>query len=306
MSDFNRFGNMMPPAEYMRSPYKMDRHPFCIAGNLFFVGNLWTSSHLIDTGDGLILLDTPCAGGLPGLLRNIWELGYELSQLKYIVISHAHPDHYGSANALAHLSGAKVFLGRVDAEYMRTHPERMDRWNRDVGFYNESCVPDVELEDGDVVSLGNTRMRCVLTPGHTIGVMSHFWDTEIDGKTMHVGIYGGAGFVTVSEKALREENLPLSLQKSFSDSIDKVWNEPVDIMLGNHPFHNDTYQKWEKAQPGGANPFVDSAEWHRFLSDLRTRYSDFLRKTPEEVAAMYVTSQFCDYYRIPDTSKETE
>ena len=67
MEHFNRFGNMSPTQEYMHRPYLMNRAPFQIRGNLYFVGNLWCSSHLIDTGEGLILLDTPCAGSMPGL-----------------------------------------------------------------------------------------------------------------------------------------------------------------------------------------------------------------------------------------------
>ena len=77
MEGFNRFGNMNPTQEYCRRPYLMDRPAFSIAGNLYFVGNLWCSSHLIDTGDGLILLDTPTAGSLPGLLFNIAVLGFD-------------------------------------------------------------------------------------------------------------------------------------------------------------------------------------------------------------------------------------
>ncbi len=45
----------------------------------------------------------------------------------------------------------------------------MEAMNRELGYYNESFVPDVELQDGDLIQLGNTTIRCVLTPGHTIG-----------------------------------------------------------------------------------------------------------------------------------------
>ena len=68
---FNRFGNMMPPEASKKHPYLLWREPFQIAGNLYFVGNLWCSSHLINTGDGLILLDTPYASALPGLVGGI-------------------------------------------------------------------------------------------------------------------------------------------------------------------------------------------------------------------------------------------
>lgn len=292
----NRFGNMMPPADCVEHPYLLDRSPFHVAGNTYYVGNHWCSSHLIDTGDGLILLDTPCASGLPGLMYNIEELGFRVHDIRYIIVSHAHTDHFGAVAALAHKTGAKTFLGAVDANDMRMHPDRIEAMNRSLGYYNESFTPDVLLDDGDIVELGNTRIRCVLTPGHTIGVMSHFWQTEEDGQKLNVGIYGGAGFVSLSEKSLKENGLPLEMQKIFSDSIDKVWNEKVDVMLGNHPFHNDTYQKFLARKEGAPNPFIDPSEWHRFLTELKECYQAFLKLTPAEVEKMYSRSYLNDYY----------
>lgn len=293
----NRFGNMMPPAACVKHPYLLDRPPFHIAGNVYYVGNRWCSSHLIDTGEGLILLDTPCASGLPGVMYNIEELGFRVHDIRYIIVSHAHTDHFGAVAALVSKTGAKTFLGTIDAQDMADHPDRIEKMNQDLGAYNESFIPDVRLEDGDVVSLGNTNIRCVLTPGHTIGVMSHFWQTEEDGKALNVGIYGGAGFVSLSEKALKENGLPLEMQKIFTDSIDKVWDEKVDVMLGNHPFHNDIYQKALADRKDGKNPFIDPEEWHRFLSELKICYANFLKLTPDEVAEMYSRSYLEEYYK---------
>lgn len=297
MEEFNRFGNMNPTPEFCERPYLMDRPPFPIVGNLYFVGNLWCSSHLIDTGDGLILLDTPTAGSLPGLLFNIAALGFNPRELKYIVVSHAHSDHFGAVVALAHLTGAKTFMSAVDTRDMRENPERMEKMNLDLGYYNECFTPDVELEDGDIISLGNTQMRCVLTPGHTVGVMSHFWTLEDRDRTFHVGIYGGAGFVSLSRAALKRNGQPMSLQQDFLDSIEKVWDEPVEIMLGNHPFHNDVYFKRRRFLAGEEDAFIDPGEWHRFLEELRSKFQNFLKKSPQEVEAMYAGSQILDYYK---------
>lgn len=299
MEGYNRFGNMMPPEEYSRRPYLMYQPPFRIAGNLYFVGNEWCCSHLIDTGEGLILLDTPAASGLPGLIQNITELGFRLSELKYIIVSHAHADHYGPVRALSHMTGAKTFMSRVDSEDMKAHWDRMEDMGNRLGPYNECFTPDVELEDGDIIELGNTRIRCVLTPGHTVGVMSHFWElNDEEGRTLKVGIYGGAGFVTLSKEALERDGLPLSMQKVFAESIEKVWDEKVDIMLGNHPFHNDTYQKYERMRAGEKDAFIDPTEWKRYLQELKDRYAEFLKKTPEEVKEAYRKSQWEDYYPL--------
>lgn len=293
---FNRFGNMMPPAAANASPYLIWRPPFKIAGNLYFVGNQWCCSHLIDTGDGLILLDTPCASSLPGLVHNIYQLGFNLKELKYIIISHAHPDHYGAVNALVHMTGAKTFLGEVDSQDMRENPERLEGMNKHLDPFNESFIPDVELKDGDTVELGNTKIRCVWTPGHIKGVMSHFWELDDNGTTRKVGIYGGAGFASLSLEKLERNRLPVTLRDQFLESIDKVWDEKVDIMLGNHPFHNDTYQKYQRVLNGETDAFVDPGEWQRFLTELKELYLEFLKSSKEEVEKIYSVSQWEMYY----------
>ena len=303
MANFNRFGNMSPPEEIMKRSYLMAEEPFHIVGNTYFVGNTWCSSHLIDTGDGLILLDTPCLSELAYLIDSIWKLGFDPRQIQYIVVSHAHMDHYGAVKALVHLTGAKTFMGEVDVRDMAEHPERFRQMNeKDEGRWNESFTADVALKDGDVIELGNTKIRCVLTPGHTVGVMSHFWETEEDGKTYRVGIYGGAGFVTVGAEKLKADGLPLTMQQVFAESIDKVWDEKVDVMLGNHPFHNDTYEKHERVLRGEADAFIDPTEWRRYLQELRDRYAEFLSLTPEEVKKMYEKTSFFVYRdkAIPD------
>lgn len=293
---FIRFGNMFPPQRAIDHPYLIDRDPFPIAGNLYYVGNLWCASHLIDTGDGLILLDVPCASGYPGLLYNIQKLGFRVDDIKYIIISHAHTDHYGCVNALVHRTHAKTFLGAVDAQDMLSHPERTKRLDAGLGPYNEPFVPDVQLQDGDIVELGNTKIRCVLTPGHTIGVMSHFWDMTDQGQTIHVGIYGGSGYGSLSTEGLKKFGLPLSMQQTFLDSIQKVWDEPVDLMLGNHPFHSDEYQKHKRSLTEEKNPFIDPTEWHRFLQELRDGFQEFLTYTPEQAAELFAESHLMEYY----------
>lgn len=294
--DYIQFGNMFPPSEALAHPYLIDRDPFHIAGGLYYVGNLWCASHLIDTGEGLILLDVPCASGYPGLLYNIQKLGFNVDDIKYIVVSHAHTDHYGCVNALVYRTHAKTFLGAVDAWDMLNHPARTKQLDAGLGAYNEPFVPDVMLEDGDVIQLGNTTMRCILTPGHTVGVMSHFWDMEVDGKTVHVGIYGGAGYGSLSAEGLKRFGQPLSMQETFLLSIEKVWDEPVDLMLGNHPFHSDEYQKHFQSLREARNPFIDPTEWHRFLGKLREGFQAFLAYSPEQMEQLFGSSHLMEYY----------
>lgn len=292
-----RFGNMFPTEEQMERPYLIDTEPFKIVDGLYYVGNLWCSSHLIDTGDGLALLDVPTGSGYPGLLYNIQKLGYRVEDIRYILISHAHADHFGCAMALKYRTGATIYMGRVDTEDMRAHAARTERKLK-VGksAYNEEVVPDVLLDDGDVIELGDLKIRWVLTPGHTVGVMSHFWDMKVEGRTLHVGIYGGAGFGALSEEGLKQAEMPKEMQTEFLVSVDKVWEEPVDLMLGNHPFHSDIYQKHVREMRGEKDPFIDPEEWQRFLTEIRTDYTIFRELTGDEIHELFRETRLMEYY----------
>ena len=298
MGNFNRFGNMFPPDEVMKRSYLLAEEPFRIYGNLYFVGNTWCSSHLIDTGEGLILLDTCCLNDIAYLINNIWKLGFQLSDLKWIVVSHAHPDHYGAVRGLVHLTGAKTFISKIDGEEFRLSRSRLEKMNYNHGpdrCPDELFEPDVLLEDGEVIQLGNTRMRCVVTPGHTIGTMSHFWEAYDKTERKKVGIYGGAGFRPLGKDRMKSDGTPESYRQVFEQSIDKVWKEEVDINLGNHPFHNDTFEKHERRKEKGGNPFIDPTEWQRFLQALKDAYHAFIKLEENEIQAMLAQSEFLDY-----------
>lgn len=213
-----------------------------------------------------------------------------------ILISHAHHDHYGAASALRHITGAKICLSAVDAADMAARPEWFHRHNRERIPPDENFRADRLLEDGETVELGDTQIQCVLTPGHTPGTMSHFWTAhDRERGPARIGIYGGAGFGTVRTAFLEEAGLPLSLQQAFEASIQKVWCRPVDLMLGNHPCHNDTFSKWRRLQAGEQNPFWDPSEWQRFLGELRCYYRAFMALAPADQTALYERSRFCDY-----------
>ena len=295
MATLGRFGNMNPPALARKSPYLTSVDPFKIIGNLYYVGNAFCSTHLIDTGDGLIILDVPAVADLPYLVNSIWRAGFDPRDIKYILISHAHADQYGSVKAMVHLTGAKTMMGELDVKDMKENPGPFEEMHRNFGGMEEFFEADVALKDGDIIELGNTKIRCALIPGHTIGTMAHFWDVVDNGKTYHVGIYGGAGFITLSDEWIAKNGLPASIKDTFVQSIDKVWNEKVDVMLGNHPFHNDTMKKRNLLLSGDKNAFIDPTEWQRFLQELKDTFAAFRKMTPDEIKKANDVSGFVEY-----------
>lgn len=235
--------------------YENRMKPFKIIDDVYFSGTYCESSHLIDTGDGLIMLDT---GDLPTLylmVESIWELGFKPTDVKYIICTHWHYDHVGSAENMANLTGAKTFIGNKELPYLKEY-----------GYF----TPDVLLYDGDEIKLGNKVIRCIETPGHTKGTMSYFFDTVSGGKTYRVGMFGGAGTNTL----VRTSDLKPypECRSDYLNSIEKLLKEDVDVFIGNHCWNNSTKEKAAILEAGcRENPFIDKTAWIKFLSDCKKR-----------------------------------
>ncbi|MBO5667326.1 MAG: MBL fold metallo-hydrolase [Firmicutes bacterium] len=261
--------------DYYEHPVKYYLEPFQIFGNLYYVGDKKVCSHLVDTGDGLILFDTGYQHTLHLQLLSITKLGFDPADIKLIIHSHGHFDHIGGGNDFRELFGCDVAMGRVETDLLRENPERS------LMCYNPCpcasiCWPDIELEDGQEITVGNTTIRCILAPGHTHGTMAFFFPVT-DGKiTYQVGYWGGAGFLTTYKEFCRTYGLPEDLAICMGETIEKLQKESVDICLGNHPNQNCTLEKRQyMLDHPGENPFLDSTSWNVFLTLQEKKRKDF-------------------------------
>lgn len=190
----------------MKRPWDGYMKPFKILGNLYFVGTEPASSHLINTEQGLILLDSGYPQSLYLVIQGIWEMGFNPKDIKYIIHTHGHYDHLGATKALVELCGAKTFIGEEDRDYANG---RFDlTWANELGNkYYEMFEPDVLLKDGDVISLGSVRIKCMATPGHTPGAMSYFFDVIDGGNTYKAALLGGMGLNSMTKEFLDQYGL---------------------------------------------------------------------------------------------------
>lgn len=249
--------------------------PFMIADGLYYVGDKKVCIHLIDTGDGLVLLDSGYLGATHLLVDSIWRLGFDPRDVKWIVHSHGHSDHFGSTDEFRSMYGTKAAISRIDAEKLRDPKPHVDTL-----LYPLAVTPkfDLELEDGDIFELGWLKMRCVLTPGHTEGVLSFFFDVTYEGKTYTVGAFGGAGVNAISLPYICHYNSPSDSPQIMLDSLEMLKAEKVDIQLGNHPYNNHTLEKREKQLSEGGNPFIAPNDWQEFLCDMKKKVEHSIAK----------------------------
>jgi metallo-beta-lactamase class B len=261
--------------DFYRHPENYRVPAFRIFGNLFFTGNADVGSYLIDTGAGLVLIDTTYPTTQALLIESIWELGFNPRDIKIILHTHGHFDHFGATALLQSLSGAALYLGARDARNFRERPE-MALLDCGRHAYQDLFVPDVELCDGDIVRLGNATVRAIATPGHSDGVMSFFFDASDGQRTLTAGLHGGAGMNSLNRNFIAQYGNTHS-RAEFTASLAKVRGEKVDIVLGNHSAQNDTLGKLKRWRENpGSNPFVDPGEWTRLIDSLKARFDQML------------------------------
>jgi Zn-dependent hydrolases, including glyoxylases len=259
-----------------KNPYKDAIEPFKIAGNLHYVGDKFVSAHLIDTGAGLILIDTGMPSSEVLIFNSIWQLGFNPKDVKIILHTHGHGDHYGATKAFQQLYGTPTYLGKADIDLYREYPKQFV-------FLSKDCMfePDKALLDGDEITIGGTKVKVVASPGHSPGAMSFFFNVEENGRTYRAGLPGGLGSNTLYKKAYQPLHYPDTTPQDFVDSIDRIIDEPVDIWLGSHPskYHNDTLGKRELMlqNPSGQNPFItEHWIWKNYLTKMRKSFSDII------------------------------
>ena len=120
------------------------------------------------------------------------------------------------------------------------------------------------------------KIRCVLTPGHTDGVLSLFFDVTHNGETYLAGLLGGAGVNALTLPYIYYNERTEDPTQQMLRSIEKIWNEPVVVHLGNHPGNNKTLQKREQQLKEGGNPFIAPDSWHTFLTELRKKVENYM------------------------------
>jgi glyoxylase-like metal-dependent hydrolase (beta-lactamase superfamily II) len=162
-----------------------------------------TNGYLIHGDDGWTLVD--CGWNLPDVLEaltgQLAEIGARLEDIRRLVITHFHADHYGLAGTLVGLTQAKLLMHRLDWLYVEQELAdfsatiaRFDYWLRLNGAPPEMVTeeqrramdmhrrytviaPDEQLEDGQRIVADGHEFQVVWTPGHTSGHIC-LWDAE--------------------------------------------------------------------------------------------------------------------------------
>ena len=247
--------------------------PIKLSDELFHVGGTTGPCYLLDCGDMLALIDTSCPDNTDYLIENITSLGYDVKNVKHIIHSHGHYDHYGCTNDLVRLTGAITYGGEFDLDYFKG-ADPYNKWGSKIAF-----TPDVLIKDGDVLHFGKYDIRFVNTPGHTDGVLSMFLTLHVDGTPYLGGMFGGAGVAPLRDGFYSEPEKTKRARRQFIEGINRIINEPVKIHIGNHLGNNGSLEKMN--YKGEGNPFLLHQTYVPFLLAKRKEAEDMIKRESE-------------------------
>ena len=248
-----------PPDFSTMDDYARHRvEPFRVFDNLYFVGMDNISAWALTTSEGIILFEAMMAANWePTVVDGLQALGLDPADIEYVVVSHAHNDHFGGAAFLQERYGAEVLMGEADWEHILRWPQ----------LGRPAPIPrkDRGVRDGDSLTLGDTTVRFVATPGHTPGTISSLIPLR-DGDSWHLAAYlGGASMSFLPPDGLEQYiGSTYRLQNADPDT---------DLELSNHPWADGTFIKaaaLAQRRPGDPHPFVTGHDGvKRWLETLR-------------------------------------
>jgi metallo-beta-lactamase class B len=264
------------PAKAVNPAWTRSIPPFRIAGNLYYVGSEDLASYLIVTPKGNILINSTLAANVPLIRRNVWALGFRFSDIRILLISHAHYDHCGGSARIKQLIGAKYFVVDGDVPVVESGGKADYQYGRDPTMYFVPAKVDRVLHDGDTVKLGGTVLTAHLTAGHTRGTTTWTFDEAEAGKTLHVVIVGGPN-LNPRTKLVGNPVYP-KIAADFQHGFAVMKSLPCDVFLGAHGSYFDLTEKLARMKNGEHDVFIDPDGYNAYIADREQAFEAELKR----------------------------
>ncbi len=250
--------------------------PHHIVGNVYYIGTRGLASFLITTRKGHILINSDLESTVPMIRDNVEKLGFHFSDVKILLISHAHFDHAAASAMIKKMTGAKYLVMDADVPVI----ESGGKVDFQYGDVPEMQFPatnvDRVLHDGDEVKLGDAVLVAHLTPGHTRGCTTWTMKVVEGGKTFNVVIVGSPN-VNAGYKLVNNAVYP-QIAQDYEAGFKVLKSLPCDIFLGAHGSYYEMENKFARANKGGENPFFDPEGYKRYVAEREQAFREEVKK----------------------------
>ena len=249
---------------------------FRIAGNLYYVGSKGLANYLITTPQGHILINSDLEANVPLIRTSIESLGFKFTDVKILLISHAHWDHDAGSDMIKKLTGAKYMVMDADVPVVESGGKSDFQYGNDPTNLYPPTKVDRVLRDGDEVKLGDAVLTARLTPGHTKGCTTWTMKVKDSGKTSDVVIVGSPN-VNPGYKLVGNSLYP-RIAEDFERTFQVLKSLPCDYFLGAHGAYFDMETKYVQLKAGVSTAFIDPVGYKNYVADRERAFRKELAK----------------------------
>ncbi|ANW05941.1 subclass B3 metallo-beta-lactamase [Bradyrhizobium icense] len=257
----------------LRVKWNTPTEPFKMIGNVYYVGTDGLASYLITSPQGHILVDTVMPESTSQIKANIETLGFKITDIKYLLNTHAHIDHTGGLAEMKQASGGQMVAGEADKPLLEGGYYPGAQENTALAF--PPVKVDRTVREGDTVKIGDVTLTARETPGHSPGCTS--WEFAVkDGDATRSVLIFCSGTVALNRLVTNPtySGIVTDYRKTFVRAKDMK----VDVLLAPHPEMYKMAEKRAKLAEGGPNPFVSPGEFNAYAATLEKAFEDALVK----------------------------
>ena len=249
---------------------------FRIADNLYYVGSKGLANYLITTPEGHILINSDLEANVPLIRASIESLGFKFTDVKILLISHAHYDHNAGSAMIKKLTGAKYMVMNADVPVVESGGKSDFQYGNDPTWLYPPTKVDRVLRDGDEVKLGNAVLTAHLTPGHTKGCTT--WTMKVkDGEKNRDVVIVGSPNVNPGYKLVGNSLYP-RMAEDFERTFQVLKSLPCDYFLGAHGSYFDMETKYAQLRAGKTTAFIDPEGYKNYVADRERAFRSELVK----------------------------
>jgi glyoxylase-like metal-dependent hydrolase (beta-lactamase superfamily II) len=140
---------------------------------------------LVNGGKEMALIDAGSGLDTQSILNNIQNDDLDIKKIKSVLVTHYHMDHAGGLNQLHSQFNSRIYASIDSAPSIRTGDEAMTglTLGKSLGWFPpayhlDPCEVTDELRGGEVISVGNLKLKVLATPGHCQGHLSFLLEDE--------------------------------------------------------------------------------------------------------------------------------
>lgn len=247
-----------------------------VIGNIYFVGSKSLGIYLITTPQGHILVNAGLEDSVPGIQESVAKLGFKFSEIKILLISHAHFDHDAGGARIEELTGAKYMVMDADVPVVESGGKEDFFYGQRKDMRYPPAHVDRVLHDGDTVALGDVVLTAHLTAGHTKGCTTWTMKVRDGGKSYDVVIVGSPN-VNEGYKLVNNAEYP-NIAGDYRRMFQVLRSLHCDVFLGAHGGYYGMEAKYARSKDAGANPFIDPEGYQNYVNEREQAFRTELAK----------------------------